>query len=221
MVESRCGAVAVGRTYLLSASFVWGCLSGSALTPFPHPAHRTGQADLPHPALGVGWDRVADRASNDADVSSIPPIIPYGGFSPVRLEGWRFGRRLPNASLSSSLLPAYADHVLVCFRPSCIPSYPRMSRSVSGRLRADAPPWRVGNPPPQGSSLESGLCCPGLSSLNRPHPPHSQAHHDFAARRLIRNAARLLLWRNRTCRMRSSVLSKRLTENELSNFSRL
>src|SRR6266702_3441657 len=30
----------------------------------------------------------ADRASNDADVSSIPPIIPYGGFSPVRLEGW-------------------------------------------------------------------------------------------------------------------------------------
>src|SRR5580692_9651792 len=34
----------------------------------------------------VGWDRGADRASNDADVSSIPPIIPYGGFSPVRLE---------------------------------------------------------------------------------------------------------------------------------------
>ena len=126
--------------------------------------------------------------SNDADVSSIPPIIPYGGFSPVRLEGWRFGRRLPNASLSSSLLPAYADHALVCFRPSCIPSYPRVSRSVSGRLRADAPPWRVGNPPPQGSSLESGLCCPGVSSLNRPHPPHSRAHHDFAARRLIRNA---------------------------------
>jgi len=52
MVESRCGAVAVGRTYLLSASFVWRCLSGSAMTPFPHPAHRTGQADLPHPALG-------------------------------------------------------------------------------------------------------------------------------------------------------------------------
>src|ERR1700756_5099211 len=102
------------------------------------------------PQFPVGLDRGADRASNDADASSIPPIIPYGGFSPVRLGGWRFGRRLPNASLSSSLLPAYADHVLVCFRPSCIPSYPRMSRSVSGRLRADAPPWRVGNPPPQG-----------------------------------------------------------------------
>ena len=41
LVESRCGAVAVGRTYLLSASFVWRCLSGSTMTPFPHPAHRT------------------------------------------------------------------------------------------------------------------------------------------------------------------------------------
>src|SRR5262249_19468929 len=67
-------------------------------------------------------------------------------------------------------------------------SYPRMSRSLSGRLPPNAPPWRVGDPPPQGSSLGSGLCCPGPSSLNRPHPPHSQAHRDFAAKRLIRNA---------------------------------
>src|SRR6202790_1692863 len=36
----------------VAASFVWRCLSGSAVTPFPHPAHRTGHADLPHPALG-------------------------------------------------------------------------------------------------------------------------------------------------------------------------
>ena len=46
----------------------------------------------------------------------------------------------------------------------------------------------VGSPPPQGSSLGSGLCCPGPSSLNRPHPPHSRAHRDFAAWRLIRDA---------------------------------
>jgi hypothetical protein len=45
-VESECGAVAVGRTYL------WRCLTGSTLAPFPHPAHRTGLADFPHPALG-------------------------------------------------------------------------------------------------------------------------------------------------------------------------
>jgi hypothetical protein len=36
----------------------------------------------------VGWDRGADRASNDADVSSILPIIPYGGFSQY---GWKAG----------------------------------------------------------------------------------------------------------------------------------
>jgi len=46
----------------------------------------------------------------------------------------------------------------------------------------------MGSPPPQGSSLRSGLCCPGPSSLNRPHPPHSRAHRDFTARRLIRDA---------------------------------
>jgi hypothetical protein len=34
---------------------------------------------------------------------------------------------------------------------------------------------------PQGPSLRSGLCCPGPSTLNRPHPPHSRAHPDFTA----------------------------------------
>jgi hypothetical protein len=29
------------------------------------------------------------------------------------------------------------------------------------------------------------LCCPGPSTLNRPHPPHSQAHHNFIVRGLI------------------------------------
>src|SRR4029077_17078678 len=36
----------------VAASFVWRCLSSSTVSPFPHPAHRTGQADFPHPALG-------------------------------------------------------------------------------------------------------------------------------------------------------------------------
>jgi transposase len=52
MVESECGAVAVGRACLFAAPFVWRCLSGSPIAPFPHPAHRTGHADRPHPALG-------------------------------------------------------------------------------------------------------------------------------------------------------------------------
>src|SRR4051794_16797273 len=42
-----------GRSNIsVAAPFVWRCLTGSAVAPFPHPAHRTGQADLPHPALG-------------------------------------------------------------------------------------------------------------------------------------------------------------------------
>src|SRR5262252_3482487 len=57
----------------------------------------------------VGWDRGADRASNDADVSSIPPIIPYSRFSRVRLEGWLIRRGLPNTSVGLSLLPACAN----------------------------------------------------------------------------------------------------------------
>ncbi|AJZ56123.1 hypothetical protein OI25_8238 (plasmid) [Paraburkholderia fungorum] len=36
----------------VAASFVWRCPNILALTPFPHPAHRTQRADLPHWALG-------------------------------------------------------------------------------------------------------------------------------------------------------------------------
>ena len=36
----------------VSASFVWRCLSGATMTPFPHPSHRTGHEGFPHPALG-------------------------------------------------------------------------------------------------------------------------------------------------------------------------
>src|ERR1700730_2072183 len=50
----------------VAASFAWRCLSGSALTPFPHPAHRTGQADLPHPALGQDFTPSLSRATPSA-----------------------------------------------------------------------------------------------------------------------------------------------------------
>jgi hypothetical protein len=36
----------------VSDPFVCRCLSGPTMAPFPHPAHRTGRADFPHPALG-------------------------------------------------------------------------------------------------------------------------------------------------------------------------
>jgi hypothetical protein len=58
--------VALGRTYLLPPLSSGGCLSGSAVTPFPHPAHRTGQADLPHPALGQDFTPSLSRATPSA-----------------------------------------------------------------------------------------------------------------------------------------------------------
>jgi hypothetical protein len=39
---------------------------------------------------------------------------------------------------------------------------------------------------PQGSSPRTGLCCPGPSTLNRPHPPRARAQRDFAAVQLLR-----------------------------------
>ena len=46
------GRVEMWRGGIVAAPFVWRCLNGSTMASFPHPAHRTGQADFPHPALG-------------------------------------------------------------------------------------------------------------------------------------------------------------------------
>ena len=50
----------------VAAPFVWRCLNGSTMAPFPHPAHRTGQADLPHPALGQDFTPSLSRATPSA-----------------------------------------------------------------------------------------------------------------------------------------------------------
>src|SRR5690349_18589871 len=85
-VESECGAVTVGRTYLFAAPFVWRCLSGSTVAPFPHSAHRTGLADLPHPALG-----------QDLTPSSTPRRAP--AVSGVRARSARRGARVDRSRL--------------------------------------------------------------------------------------------------------------------------
>ena len=93
----------------------------------------------------------------------------------------------PDATRALSLLPTSAPCRPVCIHPSCTswsnacPAQCRDADSIVHRRKAVSPLL------PQGSSLLPELCCLGPSSLNRPHPPHSQAHRDFAAERLIRD----------------------------------
>src|SRR3984893_16321534 len=83
LVESRCGAVALGRNISVAAPFVWRCLNSSTMAPFPHPAHRTGHADLPHPALGqeLTLSRATPSAVSDhlSELIGFPisKVLPY------------------------------------------------------------------------------------------------------------------------------------------------
>jgi len=111
-------------------------------------------------------------------------------------SGWKeaqrrpalMGSSLPNVPYPTKGLTARGSCDARFCRPSCTSESQRLSRTVSGRALDCAPPWRVITPPPQGSSLGSGLWCPGPSSLSQPHPSHSWAHRDFTAWRLIRDA---------------------------------
>ena len=84
------------------------------------------------------------------------------------------------------MLPACPSRDQVCLQPSCPP------RQHGSPVLCRRPPARWSTAMRatyvallQGPSLRSGFCCPDPSTLNRPHPPHSQAHHNFVARRLI------------------------------------
>ncbi len=54
-------------------------------------------------------------------------------------------------------------------------------------------PCEESSPLPQRPSLRSGFYCPSPSTLNRPHPSHSQAHPVFTAWRFIRDAFAVLV----------------------------
>jgi hypothetical protein len=51
-VESRTGAVTLASRWRLDSAFAAPASIRFGLALFPVPAHRTGQAELPHPALG-------------------------------------------------------------------------------------------------------------------------------------------------------------------------
>jgi hypothetical protein len=112
-----------------------------------------------------------------------PPLkFRTAGFPPVRLQGWPIEGCLPSvgAQLSrpSGLLPSFALIAFNRYVPLCVGAVVRLGAAIRANRIAL----------PQGSSLRSGLCCPGPSLLTRPHPPQWRAHPDFAAPRLIRDA---------------------------------
>jgi hypothetical protein len=121
-----------------------------------------------------------------AHVSTIPPLIPYGEFSSVRLEGWRIRRDLPGTSFSLSLLPAYTARHSVCLRPSCFSVDPPKVGSVDA-MYCTTMRWNA--PPTPGVLAPVRVMLSRPSTLNRPHPPHSRAHRTFTARRLICDAS--------------------------------
>jgi hypothetical protein len=115
--------------------------------------------------------------------TSPPPPLSFrtAGFPSVRLEGVHIRWDLPDGFLAEACSQrTRVNFQFVATLRACEP--PFLSSSESGKVgqhrhRKIGP----GQPAPQGSSLRSGLFCPSPSSLNRPHPPHSQARSDFAA----------------------------------------
>jgi hypothetical protein len=104
-----------------------------------------------------------------------PPLkFRTAGFPRYGFKAGISDKAFPKTGLPSSFVPTAFT--------GCSLLYVRDDARVGTSVRAD--PTAL----PQGPSLRSGLCCPGPSSLNRPHPPHSRAHLDFAAWRLIRDA---------------------------------
>ncbi len=87
----------------VSAPFVWRCLNSRAMTPFPHPAHRTGRADFPHPALGQ-------------DLTPSPTARFAQAGSDVRARSARKGARV-NCPISWSLTTS-----CVCLELRSLPS---------------------------------------------------------------------------------------------------
>ena len=164
-VESRAVAVALASRWLL------GCFRRARLNP----------VWLGSISCSPG------RAVARPGLSMMPASPPL----PLKFRRADFLRYGFKAGSSDGAFPSTtrSSRRAVCLHPSC--SSPCASCSsffVEGRgalehLRSSGRPAL-----PQGSSFRFGLFCPDPSSLIRPHPPHSRAQLDFAAKRLIRVA---------------------------------
>jgi hypothetical protein len=139
------------------------------------------------PAASVAAPRTGLRMIPTSPRSSLR--FRTAGFPSVRLQSWPIKQGLPMIMRRLSLLPACPSRDQVCLHPSCPPRQhgsPALCRRPPARWSTAMRAIYIALL--QGPSLRSGFCCPGPSTLNRPHPPHSQAHHNFVVRRLICNA---------------------------------
>jgi hypothetical protein len=151
-----------------------------------------GQLRLPQPACRrVTLFRLSGRTMARSGLRMIPtfPSSPLrfrtAGFPRYGSKAGLSGRAFPDlASVSCSQHTRRVDQV--CLRPSCSPRQslsPALSRRSSARWNTAMRATNVALL--QGPSLQCGLCCPAPSTLNRPHPPHSWAQHNFIALRFI------------------------------------
>ncbi|HAL39058.1 MAG TPA: hypothetical protein DCP03_13495 [Polaromonas sp.] len=54
----------------VAVPFVWRCPSNLAVARFPHPAHRTGHADLPHQMCSTTFDALCGQVKYVASAPS-------------------------------------------------------------------------------------------------------------------------------------------------------
>src|SRR5467141_79932 len=193
--QKRRSTSALGRPFLRPYSFP--ILQHAGVQPFLDEPHNAPVSDPVLDELHQPFGRVRWwRGSGLRMMPTFPP--PPLSFRTVGFPqyGWKVG-------LSDNAFP----HVAQVKLP---PTMPCASRRFASALRAlrcptlrpalcqnaglgGALPCEESSPLPQRSSLRSGFYCPSPSTLNRPHPSHSQAHPDFAAWRFIRNALAVLV----------------------------
>ena len=121
-------------------------------------------------------------------VSTSSPEIPYGGFSPVRLQGWPFRWRLPfdgsGQACSRHTLPRRRFASTLRARVHSIDA-PALRREAVVRR---APPFERHARSAPGVLARVRVVVSRSFIASRPHPPHSRAPQDFAAVRLIPRA---------------------------------
>jgi hypothetical protein len=125
-------------------------------------------------------------------------MMPTFPSSPLRFRTASFPQYGSKAGLSVGAFPSHSEVKPPPGVPCpCSGLHPTFASSVATPnprsesrqpARCDAAMQAAPAALPQGPSLRSGLFCPGPSSLNRPHPPHSRARRVFPAMPVIPNA---------------------------------